>query len=87
MNSFKYNLIVTRKRNKMTQRQIADMLGVTEGCYAHWEQGRNEPNINYIIRLCQIFNISSDALLGMAELNVDSVPAVDPATIPPKRAD
>ncbi len=64
MNSFKYNLIITRKRCNLTQKQIADMLGVTEGCYAHWEQGRNEPSIQYILMLTKILHVSCDELLG-----------------------
>ena len=65
MNNFKYNLIITRKRNKYTQKEMADMLGVTEGCYAHWEQGRNEPSIFYILQLCKLLHISADELLGV----------------------
>ena len=65
MNTFKYNLIITRKRNKMTQKQMAELLNVTEGCYAHWEQGRNEPNIQYIRQLCRILHVTSDELLGI----------------------
>ena len=65
MNNFKYNLIITRKRNKYTQKEMADMLGVTEGCYAHWEQGRNEPSIFYILQLCKLLHISADDLLGV----------------------
>ena len=65
MNNFKYNLIITRKRCKYTQKEMSDMLGVTEGCYAHWEQGRNEPSINYIIELCKLLHVTADELLGV----------------------
>ena len=67
MNSFKYNLVITRKRKKLTQREMADYVGVTESCYAHWEQGRNEPSIDFIIRICKVLEISSDDLLGVNE--------------------
>ena len=67
MNSFRYNLVITRKRRNYTQRQMADFIGVTESCYAHWEQGRNEPSIDFIIRICKVLQVSADEILGVNE--------------------
>lgn len=68
MNSFKFNLILARKNREMTQKQVAEELGIAESCYAHWEQGRNEPNIDKIIELCSILDVSADYLLGLKNL-------------------
>jgi transcriptional regulator with XRE-family HTH domain len=65
MNSFKYNLILARKKMDLTQKQIAAELNIAESCYAHWEQGRNEPGIDMLIELCRILDISADHLLGV----------------------
>ncbi|NCA67150.1 MAG: XRE family transcriptional regulator [Clostridia bacterium] len=65
MNSFKYNLIIARKKKELTQKQMAEKLGIAESCYAHWEQGRNEPGIDMLLELCSILEISSDYLLGL----------------------
>ncbi len=65
MNSFRYNLIIARKKKDLTQKQVADMLGVAESCYAHWEQGRTEPKIDYIIELCSLLGVTADYLLGL----------------------
>ena len=40
------------------------MLNVVESCYANWEQGRTEPNIDMLRKLSRIFNISIDELIN-----------------------
>lgn len=58
------NLKLIRKSSGLTQKQVADKLGVVESCYANWEQGRTEPSITYIRLLTQIFNVSLDELIN-----------------------
>ncbi|MDE6302545.1 MAG: helix-turn-helix domain-containing protein, partial [Clostridia bacterium] len=57
-----------RKEMLLTQKQVAEKLNVVESCYANWEQGRTEPNIEFIKKLCAIYNVSSDILLGLNAL-------------------
>lgn len=49
----------------MTQRDVYTKLNISPNGYASYEQGRTEPNIETIKKLCSIFNISSDYLLGL----------------------
>ena len=58
------NLKLIRKSSGLTQKQVADKLGVVESCYANWEQGRTEPSIAYIRMLTQIFYVSLDELIN-----------------------
>ena len=59
------NLKEARKMCNLTQKQVAQMLNVVESCYANWEQGRTEPNIEFLRKLGDIFNISLDELIGI----------------------
>ena len=61
---FCQNLKDVRKLCNLTQRQVADILGVVESCYANWEQGRTEPNIEMLRKLGAIFNIQIDDLIN-----------------------
>lgn len=61
---FCQNLKNFRKENNLTQKQVALMLNVVESCYANWEQGRTEPNVDMIRKLCIIFKISADELIN-----------------------
>lgn len=49
----------------MTQREVYTKLNISPNGYASYEQGRTEPNIETIVKLCSIFNVTSDYLLGL----------------------
>lgn len=49
----------------LTQKQLADMLGVGSYIVSNIEKGRTEPDIEIIKKLCVIFDITSDELLGI----------------------
>lgn len=57
------NLKETRKSCGMTQKEVAEKLGVVESCYANWEQGRTEPSIEMLRKLSKIFSVSIDDLI------------------------
>ncbi len=51
----------------LTQRNVYSKLNVSANCYASYEQGRTEPNIEMLKQLCRIFNVSSDYLIGLED--------------------
>ncbi len=58
------NLKMTRRDCGLTQKQVAEKLSVVESCYANWEQGRTEPNIDMLRKLGEIFQVSIDELIN-----------------------
>lgn len=61
-----------RVHSGMSQPQLAERLGVTKSAVNAWEMGTNSPSLSYIIRLAQVFGVSTDYLLGVNErLTVD----------------
>lgn len=61
-----------RVHSGMSQVQLAERLGVTKSAVNAWETGTNSPSLSYVIRLAQIFGVSTDYLLGVNErLTVD----------------
>ena len=57
------NLKEARKSCCLTQKQVATALNVVESCYANWEQGRTEPNIDMLRKLGKILKIELDDLI------------------------
>ncbi len=57
------NLRAARSYANLTQKQVAEKLGVVESCYANWEQGRTEPNVENLRRLGEILNVDLDVLI------------------------
>ena len=64
----RYKIKELRKDQGLTQKQLAKLLNKSETGVASWEQGLSEPNINDIRKLCEIFKVSADYLLGLSDI-------------------
>ena len=58
------NIRAFRKQRKMTQEQLADVLGVTVGAVYKWESGLSQPELGMIVEMADFFDVSVDVLLG-----------------------
>ena len=58
------NIRSLRKKQHLTQQQLADAMGVTVGAIHKWEQNLSVPDIRMIMDLAGFFRISVDALVG-----------------------
>lgn len=54
-----------REAQEMTQSDLAKTLGITRSSVNAWEMGISVPSTQYIVELSNIFNVSSDFLLGL----------------------
>lgn len=50
---------------KITQKELAKLVGKSPTAVASWEQGLSEPCVNDLRALCSIFEVSADYLLGI----------------------
>ena len=58
------NIRKFRKERRLTQEQLAEVLGVTTGAVHKWESGMSIPDITLIVEMADFFNTSVDVLLG-----------------------
>lgn len=58
-----------RKNLGMTQEELASKIYVTSKAVSKWENGRGLPNIDGMIRLAELFNISVNELLMAKRMN------------------
>ena len=58
-----------RRRLNMTQDKLAEQLGVTAQAVSKWENDLSCPDITMLPKLADIFDISTDALLGIPPKN------------------
>lgn len=56
-----------REDNDLTQAQVAEYLGTSQTMYARYERGANELPIRHLIKLCDLYKVSSDYILGRTE--------------------
>ena len=64
---FNENLRAARERKKMTQKDVADNIGVAKSTYSLYESGNREPNVQTIKKLAYLLNVSADDLLGLTQ--------------------
>lgn len=62
------NLKTARKNNQMTQKQVSDYLEISPNTYKNYEQGLREPNGDMTVKLAELFNVTTDYLLGREPL-------------------
>lgn len=60
---FKINLKILREENNISQKQLAEMLGVSQSTVGNWESGTREPNFSMVSKISDIFGVSTDSLL------------------------
>ena len=57
-----------RRTNKgLTQKNVAEFLGITEHGYQNYEIGKQEPRLDMLIKLATHLDTSSDYLLGLSD--------------------
>lgn len=61
--SFGENLQFLRKRNGITQEQLAERLSISRQSVSKWESDAGYPELNTILQLCEMFSCSMDVLL------------------------
>jgi transcriptional regulator with XRE-family HTH domain len=52
-----------RKAKKLTQKQVAESIGINQKQYQHWERGRAEPSFVKVQRLAYVFGVSIEWLV------------------------
>ena len=57
------NIKQMRKEMGLTQKELAERVGVTQQCISDWENGKIEPTISYVAKMSKIFETTIDSLV------------------------
>lgn len=60
-------LVELRKERKMTQEELANVLGISRSALSLYETDKRQPDFQTICRLADFFNVSVDYLLGRTD--------------------
>ena len=61
---FSERLKTLRKEKKLTQKELAEQIGISQKSYSHWETVKNEPSLENLIKLADLLEVSIDWLFG-----------------------
>jgi len=53
-----------RRETGLSQRQSAATLGVSQAVLSHYENGAREPKLDFVVKACDYYQVTSDYLLG-----------------------
>lgn len=63
--NFNENLRIARERKGISQKDMAESIGVAKSTYSLYESGNREPGVPTIKKIADVLNVSADELLGI----------------------
>lgn len=57
-----------REKNKLTQKEVAEKVNISQRAYAFYETGDREPSIDTLIKIANLYNVPIDILVGRYKL-------------------
>lgn len=67
MSTLSIRLIELRKEKGLTQKNLADFLGIAPVSWQRFEYGSSKPKLDNIIALADFFDVSIDYLVGRTD--------------------
>ena len=61
------NIRFYRKKANLTQKQLAEKLGVKNTAVSNWENGQNSIDTELLFRVCDVFGITINQMYGIEE--------------------
>ena len=61
-----------RKKEKLTQMQLADILGITDRAVSKWETGKSLPDSSIMLDLCGVLKITVNDLLSGEKISMEN---------------
>ena len=71
------NLLYYRKKNKITQKELAEKLGVKHNAISSWENGVNSIDIDTLFQICKIFGITVNDMYASPFNQLSSLKNID----------
>ncbi len=63
MAEFGKNLASIRKKRRLTQLQLADLIDVQPRLISRWETGETKPHFDHVVQLAEVLEVSLDVLM------------------------
>ena len=65
-------LKAARKACRLTQNQVAEILGIDRSAYTYYETGKTSPSLGNLLRLAAVFKVDASWLLGETAADEDA---------------
>ncbi|MCL2638535.1 MAG: helix-turn-helix domain-containing protein [Oscillospiraceae bacterium] len=68
-NDFPRILSLLRSEKHLSQKQVAEDLGIAQALLSHYEKGKRECGLDFLVRAADYYNVSTDYLLGRSPVS------------------
>lgn len=68
METLAHRIKELRKEKKLQQEDVAAHLGISRFSVSNWENEKALPPVEMIIKMCQLYSVTSDYLLGVSDI-------------------
>ena len=75
-------LKMLRKKNNLTQQQVAERLNVSKAVVSSYELSNRSPSFQTLVKIANIYNVTTDFLLGINKRKM-----IDITNLTPEQAD
>ena len=62
-----------RKEKNLTQKEVAEKLNVSDKAISRWETGKGFPDVNSLMGLSELFNVTVNELLAGKRIDKDNL--------------
>lgn len=69
-----HNLIELRKKNKLTQMELAEKLNFSNKSISKWESGEAIPSVDILLKIAELFNVKLDYFVHLNHQEDDAKP-------------
>lgn len=67
--SFAENLRILRENYSMTQKELAEKIGVTQASICQFERGTAQPSVSVAVELARTFNTTCEKMVGLTDFD------------------
>ena len=75
--AFAHRLKEYRLRSKMTQKELAEKICVSQKAISSWEVGRSEPTMKEVTKLCKVLDCTIEDLTDTRKRNIGEITKED----------
>ncbi len=73
LNDFPRILTLLRKEKHISQKKAAEDLGIQQALLSHYEKGKRECGLEFLLKVSEYYNVSTDYLLGKSPVSNGAV--------------
>ena len=64
INGLNKRLHASRKKNNLSRKQVAELIGVSDSALGLYESGYRNPSLTTLVKLAAVYKVTTDYLLG-----------------------